>query len=389
MAEVVLATALQKQTWSTQVTREYVRKSRFLPYMGSDQSSIIRIDNTLKSEAGDTINLPLVATIRGRGVRGSEVLKGNEIDLGLANTKIVVDWLRQGVKIPKSTSFRTAVDIWGLVRPGLRDWSANTLRDDILTLGFNSVVVQGTVDAQGLPGTDTVVPYALSTAGQRNAYLANNSDRILFGNLRSNASSLNFATAVGTVSLATGRSSAAHVENLKAMAESAGALVPTGSGSNLTWAITPYQEDSEAGREWFVYFVGSREFRDLSQDSQILAANTNARAREGDGMERNPIFQGGDLMWNGVIIRKVPEIDNYTLVGAGSGGADVVPGFFCGQSAIGVGYGMNPRVVEDLLEDYQFRPGMAIEELRGVSKTSFGGVQYGMVTSYVASPAYQ
>lgn len=389
MAEVVLATALQKQTWSTQVTREYVRKSRFLPYMGTDQSSIIRINNTLKSEAGDTINLPLVATIKGRGVRGSEVLKGNEIDLGLANTKIVVDWLRQGVKVPKSTSFRTAIDIWGQVRPGLRDWSANTLRDEILTMGFNSVVVQGVVDAQGLPGTDSVVPYPLATAGQRNAYLAANSDRILFGNLRSNASSLNFATALGTVSIATGKSSAAHVENLKAMAESAGAVVPNGSGSNLTWAITPYQEDDEAGREWYVYFVGSREFRDLSQDAQILAANTNARAREGTGMERNPIFQGGDLMWNGVIIRKVPEIDNMVLPGAGSGGADVAPGFFCGQSAVGVGYGMVPRIVEDLQEDYQFRPGMAIEELRGVSKTSFGGVQYGMVTSYVAAAAYQ
>ena len=388
MAEVILATALQKQTWATNVTREYVRKSRFLPYMGTDQSSIIRIDNTLKSEAGDTINIPLVATIKGRGVRGSEVLKGNEIDLGLANTKIVVDWLRQGVKVPKSTSFRTAIDIWALCRPGLRDWSANTLRDEILGLGFNSIVVQGTVDAQGLPGTDTVVSYQFSTAGQRNSYLANNSDRILFGNLRANSTSLNFATSLGTVSVATGRSSAAHIDNLKSLAESAGALVPSGSGSNLTWTITPYQEDSEAGREWFVYFVGSREFRDLTQDAQILAANTNARAREGDGMEKNPIFQGGDLIWNGVIVRKVPEIDNLILVGAGSGGADVAPGYLCGQSAIGVGYGMLPQIIEDMDEDYKFRPGMAIQELRGVSKTSFGGVQYGMVTSYVAAVAY-
>jgi hypothetical protein len=76
------------------------------------------------------------------------------------------------------------------------------------------------------------------------------------------------------------------------------------------------------------------------------------------------------------------------LAGAGNGGADIAPGFFMGQSAVAVGYGMTPRIVEDRLEDYEFRPGMAIEELRGVTKTSFGGVQYGMVTSYVAASAY-
>src|SRR6478735_2957749 len=153
MAEVVLATALQKQVWSTQVTREYVRESGLLPYMGTEETAIIRIRNELKNEAGDTINFPLVQRVKGRGVRGAEVLKGNETDLGLANTAVTVDWIRQGVKVPKSTSFRTAIDIWGLVRPGLRTWSAELLRDDVL-LAFNSVVVPGTVDAQGLPGTD-------------------------------------------------------------------------------------------------------------------------------------------------------------------------------------------------------------------------------------------
>jgi N4-gp56 family major capsid protein len=385
--EVVLPTALQKQQWSTEVAREYVRRSRFLPYMGTDTSSIITIRNELKGGAGDTINFPLVGMLKGRGVRGAEVLKGNEMDLGLVNTQIKVDWIRNGVKVPKSTSFRTAIDIWGLVKPGLRDWSANTLRDDVLA-AMNSIVVQGTVDANGLPGTDSTVVFPLATATQKNNYLAANSDRVLFGNLRSNASSLNFATALGNVNTTTGKSSAAHIDALKALAESAGASIPTGSGLNVTWAITPFMEDSEAGREWFVYFVGSREFRDLGQDTSIIAANTYARAREGDAMEKNPLFQGGDLMWNGVIIRKVPEIDNMILAGAGGSGADIAPGFFMGQSAIGVAYGQSPQVREDLTEDYAFRPGMAIEELRGVSKTSFGGVQYGMVTSYVAATAY-
>lgn len=386
MAEVVLATALQKQQWSTEVTREYVRESGLLPYMGTDPTSIIRIRNELKTGAGDTINFPLVQRIKGRGVRGAEVLKGNETDLGLANTSVSVDWIRQGVKVPKSTSFRTAVDIWGEVKPGLRTWSAELLRDDVL-LAFNAVIVPGTLDNQGIPGTDATVTYALSTASQRNTYLANNVDRILFGNARSNASSGNFATALGNVSVSTGQSSAAHLKTMKSMAKAAGQVTPTSSTTGFTTNIRPYKSDMTQGREWFVYFCGTREFNALTNDTLIQNIDLYGRPREGGAVQTNPLFQGGDRVYDGIIIREVPELDNYILYGAGASGADVGVGFLMGQSAIAVAYGMNPRIVEDLDEDYQFRPGMAIEELRGTKKTSFGGVQYGIVTSYTALPA--
>ena len=387
MAEVVLATALQKQTWSTDITKEYVRESGLLPYMGLEETSIIRIRNELKNTAGDVINFPLLQRIRGRGVRGAEVLKGNEADLGLANTAVRVDWIRQGVKLPKSTTFRTAIDLFTASKPQLRSWSAELLRDDTL-LAMNSIIVPGTLDANGLPGTDAQVNYLIASAAQRNAFLVNNADRVLFGNARANAVSGVFATALGTVSIATGQSSASHLRLLKALAKTAGQATPLNSSTGFTTNIRPFKSDMTAGREYFVYFVGSREFSVLSQDSTIVTMNTYARSREGDGMERNPLFQDGDLMFQGIIIREVPEIDNMSLVGAGSGGADVSPGFMMGQSAIAVAYGQNPQIVEDLREDYAFRPGMAIEELRGIAKTSFGGVQYGMVTSLTAVPAF-
>lgn len=387
MAEIVLATALQKQTWANTLTYEYVRESGLKPYMGTEDSSIIRLDYKLVQEAGDTINFPLIQRIKGRGVRGSEVLKGNEVDIGLANTKIVVDWIRQGAKLPKSTTFRTAIDLWNASKTQLRQWSSELLRDDVI-LAFGSVIVPGTLDAQGLPGTDSQVNYSLSTAGQRNTFLANNSDRIVMGNARANTVSGNWATSLGTVSVATGQSSAAHVRLLKTIAKTAGKTIPVGSGTGFTAAIRPFKSDMTAGREWFVYFVGSREFSVLSQDSTIVQMNLNSRPREAGGVDSNPLFQDGDLMFQGVVIREVPEIDDLLLLpGAGSGGADLAMGFLCGQSAIAVGYGQRTRVVEDKLEDYEFRPGMAVEELRGIAKTSFGGSQYGIVTSITAVPA--
>lgn len=387
MAEIQLATALQKQTWANTLTYEYVRESGLKPYMGTEDSSIIRLDYKLVNEAGDTVNFPLIQRIKGRGVRGSEVLKGNEVDIGLANTKVVVDWIRQGAKLPKSTTFRTALDLWTASKTQLRQWSSELLRDDVI-LAFGSVIVPGTLDNQGLPGTDSQVVYSLSTAGQRNTFLANNSDRIVFGNARANSSSGNWATSLGTVSTATGQSGAAHVRLLKTIAKAAGKTAPVNSTTGFTTNIRPFKSDMTAGREWFVYFVGSREFGVLSQDPTIVSINTSSRPREAGGVDSNPLFQDGDLMYLGVVIREIPEIDDlYPLNGAGSGAADLAMGFFCGQSAIAVGYGMRTRVVEDKLEDYEFRPGMAVEELRGVAKTSFGGAQYGMVTSITAVPA--
>lgn len=383
MAEVQLATALQRQGWSTEVTTEYVRESGLLPYMGPGENSIIRVRLDHKEQKGDIINFPLVTRIKGRGVRGSEVLKGNEADLGLANTAVRVDWIRNGVKLPKSTTFRTALDMYSLSKPQLQSWSAELLRDETLS-AMNSIIVPGTVDAQGLPGTDTQVIYSLSSAAQRNTFLAQNSDRIVFGNARANISSGNFATSLGNISIATGLSSAVHLGLLKAIARAAGQVAPAASTTGFTTNIRPYKSAMTQGREYFVYFCGSREFNALKFDASILSLNTNARAREGGSMDDNPVFQGGDLIFDGIIIREVPEIDNFILVGAGAGGADIAPAFLCGQSSICVGYGMKPEIQEDLTEDYNFRPGMAITELRGIAKTSFAGVQYGIVTSMVA-----
>ena len=50
------------------------------------------------------------------------------------------------------------------------------------------------------------------------------------------------------------------------------------------------------GREYFVVFVGPNEFRDLQADTTIINANTQARPREGDGLDKNPLFQDGDLL---------------------------------------------------------------------------------------------
>lgn len=376
MAEVTLAVASEKQVWVNQFLLEYVRESSLLPYMGSSPTSIIRIRNELKTEGGAYINVPLITRLKGRGVRGAEVLKGNEDDLGNLNDQVRIDWIRNAVKVPKSTSYKTDIDLFEAAKPQLRTWDAEVLRDDVLDQ-LGSIVIPGTADANGIAGNDSTVVYASATAAQRNTFLTNNADRILFGNSKANGSSNVWATAAATVDNTSDKLTAATISLAKRMAKTAGGTTGT--------RIRPFKSDMTAGREFFVLFANSMAFRDISQDATIIAANTNARAREGDGMERNPLFQDGDLMYQGVIIREMPELP--IITGAGAGGIDIGMNFLCGQSAVSVAYGQDPMLRIDTKEDYEFRPGVAIEELRGQKKTSYGGVQYGVVTMVNAAVA--
>jgi N4-gp56 family major capsid protein len=376
MAEVVLASASEKQVWTQKFLLEYVRESSLLPYMGTSETSIFRIRNELKDQGGAYINIPLITRLKGRGVRGAEVLKGNEDDLGNYNDQVRIDWLRNAVKVPKSTSYKTDIDLFDAAKSQLKTWDAEVLRDDVID-ALGSVIIPGNADVNGIAGTDSAITYSAATAAQRNTFLVNNADRVLFGASRSNASSLVFATAAALVNNTTGKLSAATISLAKRMAKTAG---------NLTGAhIRPFKSDMTAGREWYVLFVNTLAFRDLSQDTTIIAANTNARAREGDGMERNPLFQDGDLLYQGVIIREMPELP--ILTGAGAAGIDIGMNFFCGQSAVAIAYGQDPMLRIDLKEDYEFRPGVAIEELRGQKKISFQGSQYGVLTLINAAVA--
>jgi N4-gp56 family major capsid protein len=364
MAEVALASASEKQVWRKDYLKEYVRESGFKPYMGSSPTSIIFSLMELQEQAGKTINVPLITRLTSAGVTGSTILDGNEEDLGNYNCAITVDWLRNGVRVPKSTSYKTEIDLLNAAKSMLKVWSAEQLRDDVIT-AMLSVVTTG----------DTTVDLADSSAANRNAYNAANSDRLLFGKLVSNYSAT-WATAVGNIDTTDDKCTALAMSLMKRIAKSADPHV------------RPFRTSD--GREFYVAFHGSRTFRDLKADSTITAANREARPRD---VEANPLFQDGDLIYDGVIHREVPEIDTisgagtYQLDGIGNGSCDVRPVFMCGQQAVGVAWGQMPQPKTDSQKDYGFRPGVAIEELRGVKKIAFNGRQHGMVTGFFAAAA--
>ena len=378
MAETLLATASERQIWVTKYFQEYVRHSRFMPYMSNsdvNKGGIILTRFQAEEEAKRTINIPFIGRLKSAGVTGATALDGIEEELTNFNCPITVDWRRNAVRIPKSTSFRTEINLWDAAKDALRVWESEKLRDDIIR-AFGHVIIDG---------NGAVAPYETATAAQQNIWVAGNADRVLFGTANSNYSST-FATALGNVTAAM-KASAAMVGLAKRIAKLADPH------------IRPFRVEDGDGREFYVAFHGARTFRDLKADSTIIAANTGARAREGLGMEKNPIFQDGDLIYDGVIHREIPEIDAWAAAasanpnggagfnGVGSSGADVRPIFLCGGGAVGVAWGQEPTPRTDMIKDYGFRPGVAIEELLGVKKINFNGVQNGVVTVFAGAAA--
>ena len=364
MAEVALASALEKQKWISEYFPEYVRESGFKGYMGRSASSIIIAKYELQSEAGKTINLPLITRLTGDGVSGSTVLDGNEEDLGNYNMPISIDWRRNGVRVPKSTSYKTEIDLLNAARDMLRQWESEKLRDDIIK-AMLSVVTTGA----------TTVNLDVSSATNRNDYAAGNEDRLLFGKLISNFNAT-FLTALGNIDTTDDKVTAAAMSLMKRIAKLADPH------------IRPFK--SKVGQEFFVAFHGARTFRDLKLDSVITQANREARPRD---VSENPLFQDGDLIYDGIVHREVPEIDDiagtgtFNLDGKGASSADVRPVFLCGQQAVGIAWGQEPTPRTDMDKDYKFRPGVAIEELLGVKKMAFNGKQHGMVTGFFAAAA--
>lgn len=88
-------------------------------------------------------------------------------------------------------------------------------------------------------------------------------------------------------------------------------------------------------------------------------------------MEKNPLFQDGDLIYNGIIIVEIPEMDidlPVTYQTAGASGIQIAPIFLCGQSAVAHMWGQMPTPTFRKEDDYQFIRGVGVKMAYGVMK---------------------
>ncbi|ATF86889.1 phage capsid family protein [Burkholderia gladioli] len=380
MADTNIRASLTPAQWDDQFFREYVRENLFSKYMGTDEGSIIQIKDDLARKPGDRISFNTTRQLRGGGVEGNEVLEGNEDELDARNLFVIARPIRNAVVLTNWDEQKSAIDMRDAAKGGLKDWITVKMRNDII-----ASLEQVAVASSGKP-----IPFINATATQRNTWLAANADRVLFGNSVSNNVGNDAAASMATINATTGKLTAATVTLAKRRARLAGRFLNTNGLQNPT--MTPYMVKNGDGTEWYMMFVNSLSFRDLQNDPVMQQANRDARTRDDNGRYTNPIWTGGDMVYDGVIIREVPELDQYMATGAS--GAQIGQYFLCGAQALGVAWVQRSKTTTDT-RDYGFRNGVGVQEIRGINKLQFGVgvadndtlVDAGVFTGFVSAAA--
>jgi len=362
MAQTFAATGLTPQLWDDKYFRDYVRQSRYRRYMGTNPMAMIQVNEQLTKKRGDTITFALVNELTGNGVTGNNTLKGNEERLNSRSHAVTVDVLRHAVAVDDWDVQKSAIDLREAARVQLQEWSRKTLRDDI-------------TDALGMIDG---VKFANSTVAQRDTWVTNNADRVLFGDNTSNYSTT-FATATFAVSAA--ETLTPNILSLmKRLAQKASPK------------IRPISV-KEVDQEWYVVFIGPNAWRDLTEDNPttnvLTLANRDARVRGVD----NPLFTGDSLVWDGMILREIPEIAAIDS-SLSSSGVVIEPVYLCGAQAIGAAWAQRTKSTTDT-DDYEFVHGVGVQEIRKIEKLRFGTAagadtttpkDHGVFTAFVAAP---
>lgn len=358
MAETAASTGLVPQIWSDKFFEEYHRANRFRRYMGTDPGSMVQVRRDLTTKAGNKVTFAAVRRLTNEGVTGNQVLEGNEEELDSRAMTIEVDVLRHAVVVTKWEGQKSVISLADAARSELKHWANEKMKMDLIHAAMN---ING-------------VRYASATAAQRNTWLVNNTDRVLFGSEVANHVSGVMATALATIDNTNDKLTPGVVRLAKRRAMLANP------------AIRPISAKGADGEEeMFILFAHPLAFRDLASNSEMVATNREAGAR-GSG---NVLFTGGDLMVENVIIKEMADIP---LI---SSTINVAPCFFMGAQALGVAYAQTTRtIVKD--RDFDFRHGVAIEEIRGIDKLRFGTgassdgadpKQAGMLNLFVAGVA--
>jgi N4-gp56 family major capsid protein len=344
MADMNLTVArsgLTPTQWTSDFFTEYVRDNQFAPYFGTDLDSMIQLRTDLTREPGDSVVFATVRQLVGAGVTGNTVLEGNEEVLNARSLKVTVGAIRHAVAVSDWDEQKSVIDLLNAAKPLLKSWASTKLRTDII----NSL---GSITANA----DVQISYASATAGQRNTWLTNNADRVLFGATKANAVSNVMATALTTIDNTADKMTAAQVTLAKRIARTASPR------------IRPIRVSGD--EEWYVMFVPSLVFRDLMADSTIVDTLKYAWNRGAD----NPLFTSGDIIYDGVIIREIPELPILADVGAG-GTVDVGASYLCGAQAVGIAWAQRTKAITNE-RDYGFFHGVGVQEIRGVAKLRFG-----------------
>lgn len=355
MANTAAATGLKVQKWDEDFFSEYIQENPFKPYMGTDENAIIQMkEDTVKRY--QKITFALVNKLAGAGVTGSSTLEGNEEAMDTRSFAVTVDKLRNAVRVADIEQQYSAVDLRNAAKATLKDWA--------MEYGSMNRIITALSDING-------VAYGSATAAQADAWLDDNTDRVMFGG----------TAAAGPLAPATTAPAGGATNDLSASLlaqtvansgwDSAGdAAAFISRLKRKALAASPKIRPIRVGgknRRYYVAFVHPRTMADIKADTVIMNAQKDVTLAE----ENNRLFQGGDVLWDGVIIHEVDNLNITPWATAGASSIPLAPFYLCGAQAVGHGLAKRWRSVTEKF-DYEDKVGVAIETIDAIEKMVFG-----------------
>lgn len=359
MADTVAAAGLTPQQWDDQFFVEYQGNHPFANYMGTSEQSIIQINEQLGGKKGDSVTFALLNKLTNAAVTGSNTLEGNEEAMDSRSFVINVDKYRNGVRVSDIEEQYSAIALRNAAKPNLREWAKNFDTDRI-------IAALGSING---------IAYGSATQTQRDAWLVDNADRVLFGSAIGNNAANDHSAALAEIDTTADKLDTDILSLMKRMALTANPRIRPVRFGNMN-------------RRYYIAFVHPLAMRDLKADTALTQAQREVQITS----QNEKLFQGGDVDFDGILVHEVDDMPIYTGVGASS--SDVSPVYLCGAQAIGHARCRRWRSREEVF-DYGDKHGCAIETIDGIEKMTFGSgsndtddlKDHGVVTAYVSTTA--
>lgn len=337
MADTPAATGLTVQQWDDQFFVDSTNAEQFSFYYGTDENSVIQMQETLTKKVGDSVTFALVNRLTNSAVTGSNTLEGNEETMQSRSQKVTIDQARNAVRVADLEEQFSAIPLRNAARTQLMTWKMELIRDDI-------IAALGSING---------VAYGTASEAQKDAWLVDNTDRVLFGAATSNHTT-DHSAALANIDSTNDKLTPAALKLMKRRALQA---------SPKVGPIKPRTRTSRS--DAYVLFTGPLTLRDLTENSTFLQETREARER-GKG---NPIFAGADYVYDGIAIILIEDIASITGVGASS--IDVAPVYLCGAQALGYAIAKRSFTKEDTF-DYGDKKGVAVGQWYNIEKMTFG-----------------
>jgi len=335
MADTRAVSGLTPQQWDDQHFNEYIQADIFGPLMGEGENAPMQVKTDLTKKKGDSVTFALVNRLTQDATTGRNTMEGNEEDLSTRSFKVGIQRRRHAVVVGAVDEQYSAIGLRNAARPALKTWANEDTRDRI-------IAAMGSING---------VAYGSASEVEKDAWLVDNPQTLFGGSVSNNTG--DHSASLANIDSTNDKLTRRAVELIKRRAL---------ASLNGKPKMRPIKV-AEENKRLFIAYAHPFAFRDLRADMADVLDDTTA---QGEALR---LFEGGDLLWDNVIIKELDDMPLYT--GVGAAGIDVAPFYLIGAQAIAHAKCSNWKTTERTF-DYGEKVGVQVAVFDGFDKLRFG-----------------